>query len=68
MARLTTPLAATTFAPLWRLKPKPITGGLEEFRQLSAELLDFLLLLLAMLEQGKKSSSNADRCGGPGRF
>jgi hypothetical protein len=36
--------------------------------ELSAELLDLLLLLLAMLEQLKKSSPNADRCGGPVRF
>ena len=27
MARLTAALAATALAPLWRLKPKPITGG-----------------------------------------
>jgi hypothetical protein len=36
--------------------------------ELCAELLDLLLLLLAMLEQLKKSSPNADRCGGPVRF
>ena len=36
--------------------------------ELSAEMLDLLLLLLAMLEQLKKSSPNADRCGGPVRF
>ena len=36
--------------------------------QLNAELLDILLLLLAMLDQLKKSSTNADRCGGPVRF
>ena len=27
MARLTAALAATALAPLWRLKPKPVTGG-----------------------------------------
>ena len=36
--------------------------------ELSAEMLVLLLLLMAMLEQLKKSSPNADRCGGPGRF
>ena len=36
--------------------------------ELCAELLDLLLPLLAMLEQLKKSSPNADRCGGPARF
>ena len=36
--------------------------------ELCAELLDLLLLLLAMLEQLKKSNPNADRCGGPVRF
>lgn len=27
MARLPAPLAVTAFATLWRLKPKPVTGG-----------------------------------------
>jgi hypothetical protein len=36
--------------------------------ELSAELLDLLLLLLARLEQLKTSSPNADRCGGLVRF
>jgi hypothetical protein len=87
MARLSAPLAATTFASLGWLEPRPITGGWlgrvaraapdslpqaghfgGQGGELSAELLDLLLLLLAMLEQLKKSSPNADRCGGPVRF
>jgi hypothetical protein len=36
--------------------------------ELCSELLDLLMLLLAMLEQFKKSSPTADRCGGPVRF
>lgn len=36
--------------------------------QESQVLLDLLLLLLAVLEQLKKSTPNADRRGGPVRF
>ena len=87
MTRLTAPLAATAFTPLWRLKPRTNAGGRfgevtgaaadllpkagqfgGQGGQLNAELLELLLLLLAMLDQFKKSSPNADRCGGPVRF
>jgi hypothetical protein len=87
MARLSATLAATTFTPLWRLKPRTIAGG--RFRgvaraaadplpqagqfggqgsELSTELLDLLLLLLAILDQLKKSCPFANRCSSPVRF
>ena len=87
MARLSATLAATTFPPLWRLKPRTIAGG--RFRgvaraaadplpqadqfggqgsELSTELLDLLLLLLAILDQLKKSCPYANRCSSPVRF
>jgi hypothetical protein len=87
MARLSATLAATTFAPLWRLKPRTIAGG--RFRgvaraaadplqqagqfggqgsELSTELLDLLLLLLAILDQLNKSCPYANRYSSPVRF
>ena len=58
-------------APLadWTPDPFPQAGQFgRQGGELSAELLVLLLLHLAMLEQLKKSSPNADRCGGPVRF
>jgi hypothetical protein len=53
----------------WTPDPFPQAGQFgRQGGELSAELLVLLLLHLAMLEQFKKSSPNADRCGGPGRF
>ena len=53
-------------------RPRGLTRDTGQFggqgNELCAELLDLLMLLLAMLEQLKKSSPNADRCGGPVRF